>query len=201
MTNLVCFSGQMASGKTEAATCLTYYLNKNFTSKLENKWKSAAFGDAVKEVYQQAFNVDRKFIEDWKRNPEPPPGFLKNVRESLMWIGDGLRQINGSCWINILFKTYADTNLVIGDGRYVSELESVRARQGVNVLMWRPDMENDNPHPSESQLKEYIDHYKKTEIDGRIDDVKVPFDYFIRNDGTLSDLFHKIEKLSYEIMS
>jgi len=52
-------------------------------------WQRASFASNVKKVFCDTFDKDLDFVEKWKTNPEPPPGFSKNIRQSLQFIGDG----------------------------------------------------------------------------------------------------------------
>lgn len=161
-------------------------------------WKRVAFADAVKNIFQEAFSVDRDFIEKWKRIPEPPPGMLINVRKGLQFIGDGFRQIKKDVWIDLALK---ESHIVISDSRYINEAEKVKSLGGANVLIWRPGHENNDPNPSESQIKTIVDWCLETEQDGQIifgeDDDSIAgvenYHYFLRNDGTLEDLKNKID--------
>ena len=73
--------GQMQNGKDTIAD----YLHDVFS------WERNAFAAGVKKVFCDTFGVDEAFIEKWKVIPEPPTGFLKTVRQSLQFIGDGFR--------------------------------------------------------------------------------------------------------------
>jgi hypothetical protein len=189
----------MAMGKDTAADHLIKALF-NKTEKespwdwITDGWGRAAFGDAVKETYMKSFNLDRAFIEEWKRKDDPPPGFIMNVRRSLQWIGDGFRQIRASIWIDKLFTNHKH-NVIISDGRYFSELDAVRERKGINVAIWRPGFENDIDHPSEAQLKPEIDKLRGLGIgSGPVDEVDDSvFDYFLVNNGSVEDLYKKVE--------
>lgn len=181
---IVCFCGQMAVGKDEAADHLFRKLD----------WNRTAWGNNVKFVYMESFGVSREFIEQWKRQDESPPGFYKNIRESLMFIGDGFRQMNPNVWVDWLFRDFPTQDLIISDGRYFSECDAVRSRGGINVAVWRPGYENNIDHPSESQLKpEIIRLVKKYGSSGPIKDDGV-FDYLLLNDGDLSKLFTLVEE-------
>lgn len=196
---IIAFFGQMASGKDTAADYVITKLSKN--------WTRVAFGDAVKNVFASNFGVSREFIELWKRNPEPPPGFLKNIRQSLQFIGDGFRQVKGEIWLELGLKDNG-FNLIVSDGRYINEGKEVRSKKGINCVLCRPGFENDDPNPSESQIKVIADFCKNYLQEGPIPPYevlldswgdKVPegvqyYDYFLINDGNVADLFTKLDE-------
>jgi hypothetical protein len=195
---LICVAAQQNNGKDVLADYLMQRLNER-----NGTWVRSAFANAVKEVYQNAFGVDRDFIEKWKRVPEPPPGMSMNVRKSLQFIGDGFRQMKDGIWIDIALR--GDEPKILSDSRYINEAKAVREKGGYMIAMWRPSFENDDPNPSESQIKPIIQWCLDTNQDGPLhwnyDPELYPapsgieyYNYFMRNDGTLGDLYNKVEQ-------
>lgn len=183
-----CF-GQMAAGKD---TVVDYLVKQS------DKWKKVGFADALKNVFMNSFDVNREFIEKWKRRDEIPPGFNLNVRKSLQQIGDGFRKIQSDVWINIVMRN--NINCILSDGRYINEAIAIKENYGFNILFWRKDFENDDPNPSESQIKPFVDYCLKYREEGPLmhEDMAFPnleyFDFFLKNDGSLDDLYGKIDK-------
>jgi hypothetical protein len=193
----IAISGQMASGKD----LISDYLCKQLSSKTKNAWIRTGFANAVKEVYQNAFDVDRDFIETWKRIPDPPPGMIMNMRKALQFIGDGFRLIKPDIWIEIAMRD--ERNAILSDARYINEAKYVAANDGFNIVIWRPGFENDDPNLSEAQIRPIVDWCIKTNQDGPIrriiqqDEAPVGahyYDYFMRNDGTIEDLYKKVDE-------
>lgn len=191
--------GQMQNGKDTIAD----YLHDVFS------WERNAFAAGVKKVFCDTFGVDEAFIEKWKVIPEPPPGFLKPVRQSLQFIGDGFREIQGDVWLKKPFLNREDS-VIISDARYINELDKIFSVNGTNILVWHPERENDDPNGSEKQIKPAVDFWKKTNIEGDTGDFLLNLDpneltslpegadlihLFIRNDGTVQDLYKKIDEI------
>lgn len=202
MSNKICIFSQLAGGKDTVANYLVKKLNVDALYR-EDQWKRIGFADALKKVFMSSFNVSLEFIEEWKRKDEPPPEFDLNIRKSLQQIGDGFRQIQADVWIRTALRN--NHSMVISDGRYLNEAKMVRKEGGINVLLWRPGFENNDPNPSESQMKPYIEYCAKHYGEGPISfDVSnwieegLPelkyFDYFLINDGEVDDLYEKIDK-------
>ncbi len=193
----IVFSGQLANGKDVVADIVQEIFNG--LADRPNQWKRSAFAGAVKDIYCHAFGKDRAFIEEWKRNPSPPPGFDSNVRKALQFIGDGFRTIQRDVWINIALR---EPFLILSDGRYINEAKAAKALGGVNVLVWRPGFENNDPNLSEAQILPIVKWCLDTNQDGVIRyDVDVPpvvgvenYDYFFRNDVSLEQLRGKVER-------
>ena len=194
---IVAFAGQLASGKDVASDYLADKLNENMIC---GSWKRSAFASAVKKVYMDAFGVDKEFIEKWKRKSEIPDGMLMNVRKSLQFIGDGFRQIKGSIWIEIALRN-ENQQLILSDARYINEAKAIRAKGGINIILYRDGYLNDDPNPSESQIKPLVQFCLSNFKDGPIKvDANSPFgleyyDFFLRNDGSIHDMFKKIDEI------
>lgn len=196
---IIAVTGQLAMGKDVFCDYLADQLNQ-----ISNEWQRNAFANAVKDTFCNAFNVDREFIEKWKRIPEAPPGFLMPIRQCLQFIGDGYRKIRDEIWIEIALRD-TGKNLIISDGRYINEAKAVKNKKGLMFLIYRPGFLNDDPNPSESQIREMLEWSGKYLPEGKIDltslamryGIYVPYDlqyydYFIKNDGTVDDLHQKI---------
>lgn len=169
-------------------------------------WERAAFANAVKQVFESSFGVDRAFIEEWKRNNDPPPGFLKNIRKSLQFIGDGFRQIKDEIWIEIALRDESK-QLVISDSRYINEAKAVQKKGGIMFVLYRPGYLNDDPNPSEAQIKPIVEFCASELQEGQIpsftylkqkyghicpDELQY-YDYYLVNDGSIQDLYQKID--------
>lgn len=182
-------SGQARFGKDIISDYLAPKLN----------FSRAAFAHSVKKIFCEAFNVDLEFIEKWKVISEPPPGFDMPVRQALQFIGDGFRQIKKDVWVDLIFR-YNPQDVVISDVRYCNELMAIKNKGGINILLWRPGYENDDPNKSESQIKSLIDWFASKNIEGDVKNISKesgPYgcefvDYFIINNGTLDQLYEKV---------
>jgi hypothetical protein len=201
MDKVIGIGGQLANGKDVVADYLVLRLNETILDG-EDRWQRLGFAHAVKQVFMDSFGVDWDFIEHWKRIPEPPPGFDMRIRQALQQIGDGFRKIKATIWLDIAFRK--EGNYVISDVRYINEVKRVRKEGGINVLVWRPGFENDDPNPSESEILRLIRFFRDLNVDGKVSADLVasqPYrpdgaecvDYFIRNDGDLNHLYNKVD--------
>ena len=190
--------GQLGNGKDEVANQLVKNLNGDLRDrivKVELPWFRLGFADAVKHVFMESFGVTWDWIEEWKRKDEVPPGFDLTVRKGLQHIGDGFRKIQADVWIRKAMRDHA----IISDGRYLNEAKMIKEQGGFNILLWRPGFENNDPNPSESQIRPYIDFAAKNCEEGPMPNLLfgLPgieyFDYFLINNGTKEDLYGKIE--------
>jgi len=196
--HIVGFASQLAMGKDTAADYLASELNKINTT---GKWHRASFANAVKDTFCSAFNVDRPFLEKWKRIDTPAPGMILNMRKSLQLIGDGFRQIVPNIWIDIALRD-SNKQLIFSDCRYINEAAHIKDRKGINVVLHRPGYLNDDPNLSESQIRPIIEWCIKTQKEGEIDhslegtpNGSELYDFFLVNDGTIVDLHDKLSEL------
>lgn len=191
-------ASQLAMGKDTFCDFLAEELKSH-----NIKWKRGAFANAVKETFCNAFGVDREFVEKWKRTTDIPTGFLMPIRQALQFIGDGYRKIRDEIWIEIALR--GDENLILSDARYFNEAKKVKEKGGMMFLIYRPGYFNDDPNPSESQIKPLLNWVVSNLKEGPIDHnsllmehhVSTPmelkyFDYYLRNDGTVDDLHKKV---------
>lgn len=204
-------AGQAQNGKDTLADRLCLKLNE----KGEN-WTRSAFAKSVKSVFSETFDVDLDFIEKWKVVQEPPPGFNKNVRQSLQFIGDGFRQIMPSIWVELAFRN-ANQSTIFSDVRYKNEFSRIKEQGGLNIIVARPDKINNDPNDSEAQIKPYVswllnnfcntDDYMDTVVDLRnveweeifvVSKQPPPdgidlFDLFVCNCGDLKSFYNAID--------
>jgi hypothetical protein len=194
----IAFAGQLCFGKDCAADYLAKRLNKIGKT---GDWYRTSFADAVKRIFCESFGVTRAFVEEWKRIPEPPPGMLKPIRQSLQFVGDGFRQIQDDIWIQKSLNNEAQE--ILADSRYYNEAIAVRARKGLNVVIYRHGFLNDDPNPSEAQVRPICEWCFKTQTDGPINhnvEGEKPkfseyYDFYLNNSGTLEELYVKIDNL------
>lgn len=141
----------------------------------------AKYGGGLILRFAEPLHPICKDIQKHLRRPQVKDGGL------LQKIGTGLReyyddnvfvdpvkyQIN-NCEIN-----YPDHNLVIVDLRDTNEWDMVKAKGFTTVKITRTDrvIDRDPNHKSETALKDH------------------PFDYVITNDGTLGELYQKIDEI------
>lgn len=192
-------AGQAQMGKDTLSDYLVKLLNEPYRAEY---WTRTAFARGVKKVFGETFDRSFNFIEEWKVKPEPPPGFEMSVRKSLQFIGDGFRQIRPSIWIDLALR--GDEPRIISDVRYINEFRRIHEEGGLNILVGRTEKINDDPNPSESQIKPYVEWCLRNFSDSVVfnpGDSNTPdqpahmglFDIFIRNDRSLDEFYKDIE--------
>lgn len=186
--------GQLANGKDELCDYLVTQLNLSYAYP-NNMWVRNAMANPVKQIFQNAFNVDRDFIEKWKREKEPADGFDLPIRECLILIGDGFRKMKSNVWIENCFRNQ-ENDQILADLRYINETNYIRQNGGVTILIWRPGFENSIQNDSEQQFMPFINKLKTMNFDGPIPKkLDIPFDLWIRNDGSMEDLRKKVDNI------
>ena len=194
-TRTIAVGAQLANGKDTFADYLVTQLNLRYPYP-HNLWTRNAFANSLKQVFCDSFGVDRDFIEQWKRETSPPPGFDMTVRDCLIGIGDGFRKMKANLWIENAFRNQ-EHDQIISDCRYVNEVEHVRNLGGLTVLMWRPGFENDIPNRSEQEFLPFIKVLRDIDLpDGAIPaDLDIPFDLWFKNDGDVEHMYRKIDNI------
>ena len=153
-----------------------------------------SFASAVKWLLAQTFQVDLSFIEAWKVKADTPPGFEVSMRQALQTVGDGLRTIRASVWVDTALNEGVDG--IFTDVRYINEAQTLRAHGGVLILIGRTVALSDDPNPSESSLRPLLEWFL-THTNGNCVHIAgvmnaprdaAQFDWFVRNDGELANL-------------
>jgi len=186
---IIGLAGQAAAGKDTVADILIPELNKI----AGYDFVRDSFAGNVKKIFAQAFQVDLPFIESWKRSPTPPHGFLIPVRKGLQLIGDGFRQIKSDVWIDYVLENQQH-DIVVSDVRYCNEAVNIKKKQGINIVLIRPDKMNNDDNDSEKIIGQVALHFEKMEYNGPItyNQTYPMFDYFLKNDGDLDRLRNRV---------
>jgi hypothetical protein len=188
MYKTIGIGGQLGSGKDTVADYLVIKLREI----TKTRWKRNAFANKVKEVFEMSFDKDRLWVEKWKRLDEVPPGFDQTCRQCLIGIGDGFRKMKSDIWIEFAFRNQ-DCHQVISDARYVNEMDYIRHEKGgIGVLLWRSGYENNLPNASEQEYMPFVRKCLDGNLNGNLPS-DMPFDYFLRNDGSTDDLYRRID--------
>lgn len=208
-------AGQAQNGKDTAADYLKEALNKKLNKEF---WQRMAFARNVKRILSETFGVSMEFVEKWKTINENPPGFDMTMRKALQFIGDGFRQIQGSIWMDLMFRD-KDTPKIISDVRYINELKAIKFHGGLVIVVARPGSLNDDPNGSEAQIrplaewalrnKEYahlpVSSWKQNSNKENyvrlgewlfVDPPEKEYvDYILINDGTIEELIKKVDEI------
>lgn len=194
--NVICFSGQMRNGKDTAADYVASKIN----------WHRSSFAADVKKTFMDMFEVDIDFVEKWKVSKDIPSSFIKNVRDSLIFIGDGFRQIMPDIWVKRCLKK-GKYPMIISDGRYFSEIEKIKSLGGLNVLVYREGFYNEIDNASESECGQLVKFFLSNKISGStaeffnnykgektfIYEKAKNVDYFLANNSSIEGYYQSID--------
>lgn len=130
-----------------------------------------SFGYSREEAEYMVFRDKERII----------PSLNKSVRYILQTIGTewGRNYINGNVWVKIMLRNLElKGNVVVDDVRFFNEAEAIKAAGGILWKVVRPGLIPKENHASEGSLNNYD-----------------RFDRVIANDGTVEDLYAKIDLL------
>lgn len=175
--NVLLISGKAGHGKDTVANFIKEKLEREKQKVLVIK-----FGDAVKWLAAKYFDFDGK----------------KDTlgRNTLQWLGtEMLRTKYPTYWADIVAKFISACNcwdwVLIPDLRFYNELATVKSfNENVYTIRVERYDSYGQPYINTKMELEQREHISETELD------KANFDYWIKNDGHLSDLALK----SYEIV-
>lgn len=164
-------------------------LKKNF----KDNYFTMAYADELKfrcakdfELSKEQLWGDLKEVVD-KRYPKKDGGYW-TPREILQYMGtEAYRTIDNDYWVKQLFK-YVDRNkldnVIITDGRFPNEIKAVKERGGIHIRINR-----DGAQAAQGQT-----HASETSLDDGPD-----VDFYISNNGSISDLEIEAKKIIKEI--
>ena len=189
---LIGIVGLISSGKDTVAERLVREYN----------FKKDSFAKSLKDAVSSIFNWDRKMLEGktnesraWREQPDIfwSKKFGKDVtpRWVLQHFGtEVMRQnMHDAIWIDSCLARYKGKPTVISDTRFENEIKTIRESGGKIILVkrgqdpdWFTSYVEDNIQPTGIHSSEYA--WAKSE-----------FDYVIKNDGTLEELYQLVDEL------
>ena len=155
-----------------------------------------SFAKSLKDAVASMFNWNREMLEGdttssrhWREKPDKywSERFGKPItpRWVLQYFGTEVMrgQMYDAIWIDSCIGRYKGQNTVISDTRFVNEITTIKAHGGIIVCVKRGEL------PTQKQMKDSGAH--QSEWDWLASD----FDITIDNDGTLEDLYAKVDDL------
>ncbi len=149
---LITIFGQLENGKTTFAKMLQQHLNRapGVASPL---WERKSFARPGKQFVADVMGVSLDFLDTWKANPEPPPGWKKPVRQVLQEAISYWRTVKPAIWTE---KALSAAYIIVDDARFEDELIESKKRNGYTILIYRPDKYNTDTHESEAFCRKLL---------------------------------------------
>lgn len=176
---LIGLHGLAGSGKD---TCANYLCNKY-------GFKKIAFADSLKQIVCIITGWPFKFVNgDIDREIRETlihPVYGLTCRQLLQFVGTDLfrNQLNKEIWVNIVkmhIQNHPDENIVVTDCRFINEIKMVEELGGQIWIINRESYSNVNQHESEKKIK--------------VDNATI-----INNNGSLNDLYQKIDNFFHVV--
>lgn len=194
---IICVSGQASHGKDTVSDYITQKYG----------FVKIAFADKIKRILMHLYNLS--YDQLWGPSDERAkidPRYDKIIREFVQGFGDTGRDLYLNTWvdyareiINKIHNSYGyyyvnfhgltydaestPKSVIVPDGRYLNELESIKQLNGIIIRVKRPNSKISGKvgtHSSETDQEEIPDTY---------------FNHIVINDGTLEDLYRKIDDI------
>jgi hypothetical protein len=165
MGQIIAFTGPISCGKSTAARYLT--TNYNFIRHY--------FAKPLKEMLKLLGLTEEHVNGSLKEKPCWMLGGA-SPRYAMQTLGTewGRNLIHGDLWAMAWRNTRpGNRDIVVDDLRFPNELEILRSLGGIIVKVVRPGLAYSEKHESEAH--------------------DLPYDFIITNDGTIEDLYRKIE--------
>jgi len=159
-------------------------------------FKKDSFAKSLKDAVSSMFNWNREMLEGatnesraWREQPDAywSERFGKPVtpRWILQYFGTEVMrgQMYDAIWLDSCLGRYKGDPTVISDTRFVNEIKTIKAHGGKVICVKRGEL------PTQKEMQDRGAH--QSEWDWLDSD----FDYIIDNNGTLEELFVKVDDL------
>jgi hypothetical protein len=188
---LIGLVGLMGSGKDTVAERLVE----------QHGFKKDSFAKSLKDAVSSMFNWNREMLEGatnesraWREQPDAywSERFGKPVtpRWILQYFGTEVMrgQMYDAIWLDSCLGRYKGEPTVISDTRFINEIKTIKAHSGKVICVKRGEL------PTQKEMQDRGAH--QSEWDWLDSD----FDYIIDNNGTLEELFAKVDKLTHQLL-
>ena len=165
MGQIIAFTGPMSCGKSTAAKYLT--TNYNFI----RHYFAKPLKDMLKVLglTDEHVNGSLKEKDCWMIGGKTPRYAMQTLGTE--W---GRDMIHKDLWAMAWKNTRpGNRDIVVDDLRFPNEIEVLRSLNGLVIKVERPGQEHTQAHESEAH--------------------ELPYDFILENDGTIEDLYRKIE--------
>ena len=155
-----------------------------------------SFAKSLKDAVSSMFNWDREMLEGdttssrhWREQPDKfwSERFGKPVTPRWVLQHFGTEVMRGhmydAIWVDSCIGRYKGQNTVISDTRFVNEIKTIKAHGGIIICVKRGEL------PTQKQMQERGAHQSEWDwLDSK-------FDITIQNNGTLEELYAKVDDL------
>ena len=187
---LIGIVGLIGSGKDTVAERLVTH----------HGYKRDSFAKSLKDAVSSMFNWDRDMLEGnttssrhWREQPDKfwSEKMGKEVTPRLILQQFGTEVMRGQMydgiWVDSVIGRYKGENTVISDTRFQNEIKTIKAHGGKILLVKRGEL------PTREEMQ------KQGALRSEWDWMGSEFDYIIENNGTLTQLNVKIDKLNHQL--
>ena len=164
-------------------------------------YKRDSFANSLKDAVSSMFNWDREMLEGnttssrhWREQPDKFWSEKMDKEVTPRWIlqqfGTEIMrgQMYDGIWVDSVIGRYKGENTVISDTRFQNEIKTIKAHGGKILLVKRGEL------PTREEMQKQGAHRSEWDWMGS------EFDYIIENNGTLTQLNVKIDKLKHQIL-
>lgn len=136
-----------------------------------------------KSVTQEGIQLSENKFQKYVKLGEPlPTEQLVSIRQMMQYYGTNVirKYLGDKTWINATLNKVTHKNIIVSDLRFRVELNEIKQQKGVSVYILR-DSAKPGTHASEREVVELNDENA--------------FDYIVKNNGTLKDLFNNLKAI------
>lgn len=183
---IIGINGKIGSGKSTISDMFSYLFKINNIDS-----KEFFFAYKLKKMVADLCDVDFELTMTQEGKNTYIEMYDMTLGELLQQIGTNLRDtVNINIWTINLFNQIKHTSAkycIISDVRFPNELDLIKSNNGISIRITRPDNLTNN------KSKRDKNHASEISLDNHT------FDYEIINDGTINELYLKVQELFEKI--
>lgn len=140
--------GQRGHGKSTIAKLIQKHLKPHLMG-----YPIIPFAQKIKDIICDVYKLTPQELNELKLSDTRIAGWNKTVREALQIVGtECFRSICPTTWTDYVLQSY--NHCIIDDGRFFDEAAAIKAKGGINIIVYRPEKVNRDNHQSESEMKD-----------------------------------------------
>lgn len=145
--------GQREHGKSTIAKMIQKHINITHNFGFNGPYLPITpFAQKIKDIICDVYKLTPAQLEELKRTDVQLVKWLCTVRDSMKKLGDCFRGINPDTLVDYVLQSY--NHCIIDDGRFFDEAAAIKAKGGINIIVYRPLKFNNDEHQSEREMRD-----------------------------------------------
>lgn len=153
--------GQRGHGKSTIAKMIQKHINIIHNFGFNGPYLPITpFAQKIKDIICDVYKLTPQELEELKISDTRLNNWNKTVREAMQQVGtECFRSICPTTWTDYVLQSY--NYCIIDDGRFLDEAQVIKAKGGINIIVYRPEKVNRDKHESETEMWEVYNRLER----------------------------------------